>query len=536
MKKTLQINLGGRQFHINNDAYESLTRYIEALKVHFSDEGDSGKEIVEDIEQRIAELLDNTLFPGKEVIVLEDIEKVIAVLGKIEDFEYVDESFNSEKKNEKTYTRKENRRLYRDGETGYIGGVAAGLGAYFDIDPLWIRLAFVILTVVNLSVPGFIFKGVGVLVYLILWIVVPKARTTAEKLQMKGKPVNLSTIKESVNSEFGKVKSGFENLKHSDTANNTRNALEEFIRVVGLIMVGFFKFMLVIIGIIFLVLGSLFLAGLTAVLIGFSGFFSFPGQFSVWNNYFPADLIQQFSSPAHYYLFIITLIIVVLIPIIALLYGGIKIIFNIKSNHKVLRVFILTTWILGLVLFISLLLTEFSKFAVETSGTQSEIIGSAGNDHLRVCVMDNIENKQITEYQIFGNRYYHSKWDHSLFYNPKLEIISSDDEKVHLSVKKSTWNVAMDHSSDFFDEISYHWSQTDSTLCLNEYFMTDDEDFWMIPVVKLTLSIPENQVFVVDDKVCDMLERYNQYMYCHDSLSNGQPAVVTETSLKALQE
>jgi phage shock protein PspC (stress-responsive transcriptional regulator) len=129
--------------------------------------------------------------------------------------------------------------------------VASGLGAYFDIDPLWIRLAFVALIFL---------KGVGIIIYAVLWIVVPRARTTTEKLQMQGKPVTLSTIKESVNAEYDKVKTNLEGMRTSHTADRTRNALENFVRAIGLVLVAIFKFIIGAIGVLFLIMGAVFLA------------------------------------------------------------------------------------------------------------------------------------------------------------------------------------------------------------------------------------------------------------------------------------
>ncbi len=88
MKKTIQINIGGRHFHMDEDAFHKLNHYLESLKAHFATEGETGKEIMEDIEQRIAELLEKKITDGKQAVSLEDVNEAIGILGKVEDFVY----------------------------------------------------------------------------------------------------------------------------------------------------------------------------------------------------------------------------------------------------------------------------------------------------------------------------------------------------------------------------------------------------------------------------------------------------------------
>jgi phage shock protein PspC (stress-responsive transcriptional regulator) len=534
MKKTLQAHIGGRHFYLNEDAYGSLNHYLDALKSHFTSEGESAKEIVEDIEQRIAELLENKMSAHREAISLEDVEDIIGVLGKIEDFEY--ERTPNDREAHGYNERKSYRRFYRDAENNYLGGVAAGLGAYFDINPLWIRLAFVLLTVFNLTAPGFAFKGIGILIYLIIWIVVPKARTTAEKLQMHGKPVNLSTIKDSVNTEFDNVKSGIRDFSNSKNADHVRNVLENLFRLVGLIIIAFFKFMIGFIGVVFLIIGSIFLAGLIITLIGFSGFTGFTDHFGLWSSAFPLHLSNSFASTGHFHWFIIALIIVVIIPIAALIYGGIKLLFNIKSNHRVLRIFLLTTWILALVLFISLIITDVSKMAVEATGSYSNIIKMQDKGNMHIVIRDNTEGKKMTKYQVFGIPFYYSNWDEALFYKPKIEISPSEDSVMHLTIIKSSSNAGLKSSQEYFDAISYHWEQTDSLLCLDKFFHTNDENFWLFAEVMLELKIPANQSFYLTQDACELLVRNEQYDFCTDSLATDIPAVITSNGLEVFRK
>lgn len=190
MKITVSVNLGGYSFNIDEDAYTELKRYLKKLELHFAGE-DSSTEILSDIETRMAELFRTKLTNYKQVINIEDAHQVIAVLGTPEDISDNERPTARDKFSSPGY-----HRMYRDTDHRVIGGVCAGMAAYWDIE-LWIvRLIFFILAMM----------GVGILIYLILYIVLPEAKTTAEKIEMKGNPVNINNIKDSVKKEFDTVR------------------------------------------------------------------------------------------------------------------------------------------------------------------------------------------------------------------------------------------------------------------------------------------------------------------------------------------
>jgi phage shock protein PspC (stress-responsive transcriptional regulator) len=520
MKKTIQIHIGGRQFHMDEDAYDKLNHYLESLKAHFRPEGASGKEIVEDIEQRIAELLENKITDTKQSISLEDVAEIINTLGNIEDFVYTGES--AEPSGSEDYERRQYRRFYRDPDNNYLGGVAAGMGAYFDIDPLWIRLAFV----------GLCFlKGLGFLIYIILWIVVPKARNTAEKLRMRGVPVNLATIRESVDAEYRKVKAGLKNLKNSTAAERTRSVLENLFRAFGLLLVAFFKFIIIFIGIVFLVTGVVVLSALIMVMLGTTGFF---GTVTAWHGIDIPHLADFFTSPTHYYLMVVTLILLVLIPIVVLIYEGVKIVFNVHTRHRVLRAFVLTTWILSLILFVTLLIMNTTTYAVEASGDEVYQIEPTKSNRYLIQVNDNARGRKMTIYSVFNYRFRYSDWDETLFYPPKLNIEPSSDKNFSLIVKKKVRNTGPKQSPWYLDRLEYNWEQKDSVLYLDRYFKTDDEDFWLFGEMNLTLKIPEGEVLVLSEPVCDLLRDDNRTRYCEDSLFVGKSCIMTAEGLTLL--
>jgi phage shock protein PspC (stress-responsive transcriptional regulator) len=190
MKITVSINLGGYSFNIDEDAYAELKRYLKNLELHFAGE-ESSSEILSDIETRMAELFRAKLTDYKQVITIEDVQQVIKVLGTPEDISDTEGPTVRDKFSSPGY-----HRMYRDTDHRVIGGVCAGIAAYWNIE-LWpVRLIFFVLAMM----------GVGILIYLILYIVLPEAKTTAEKIAMKGNPVNIHNIKDSVKQEFDTVR------------------------------------------------------------------------------------------------------------------------------------------------------------------------------------------------------------------------------------------------------------------------------------------------------------------------------------------
>lgn len=190
MKITVSINLGGYSFNIDEDAYAELKRYLKNLEFHFAGE-ESSSEILSDIETRMAELFRTKLTSYKQVINIQDVQQVISVLGTPEDISDTEGPSAREKFSSPGY-----HRMYRDPDHRVIGGVCAGIAAYWNLELWLVRVVFLILAMM----------GVGFLIYLILYIVLPEARTTTEKIQMKGNQVNIHNIKDSVKKEFETVR------------------------------------------------------------------------------------------------------------------------------------------------------------------------------------------------------------------------------------------------------------------------------------------------------------------------------------------
>ncbi len=201
MNKIFNVNLGGYPFTIDEDAYHKLNRYLDTITAHFAD-SEGCDEILEDIEARIAELFVDKI-KTKSIVNSKDLEEVISIMGRPEEFgaspldeETTEEAYDTHhtsRRRDRT-TIKTGKRLFRDGEEKVIGGVCSGIAAYFGIaDPLWVRLGWLALTV---------FLGIPLLIYPLLWIIVPMAKTSGDKLAMKGEPANISNIAKTVEEEL----------------------------------------------------------------------------------------------------------------------------------------------------------------------------------------------------------------------------------------------------------------------------------------------------------------------------------------------
>ncbi len=523
MKKVVQTNIGGRHFFMDEDAYQVMNEYLDSLKTHFEKEKEVANEIIGDIEQRMAELLESRLTDNKKVISLEDVLETIKILGKIEDFEFMDgEGAYGEEEEEKepSYSRKENRHLYRDPDNSYIAGIAGGLGAYFNVDPLWPRLLFFALVFAN---------GFGVILYFILWVVIPKARTTAQKLQMKGEPVTIKNIERSISDEYHKVKNNIYKIRDSEKFRKTQDVFYEILHTVGLFFRAILKIIIYIIGIAFIIAGVVLIAGLG---IAFFTRFDVFGQIE-WPRFDLPDLSNIFIDPVNFNLMTISLAIIILVPLIALIYGGIKLVFNIRTRNRFLGAIALTAWILALICLITLAFLEGENYAFEASESHTYTIKDNNYSTLYLDINQKhgfIEG--MTVYSIFDFDIYYNRSDKTIMGKPELEIIKGYENEPRLTIKKYTRNVNMKNADSYLDEIKYKWEQKDSIVYFDEFYSLNEDEKWRFPEVELILSIPEDKVIYLSEGMQDILgEVDNTDFYLKDDMADKR-WIMTKNGLK----
>ncbi len=216
MKKTISIQISGMLFHVDDDAYAALDEYLQSIRTHFAHLADRD-EIVSDIESRIAETFSEKLKKQKQTITMKDVDALIKTMGTIEDFEAFEHEGEPEKREtrEERAERKAPRRFYRNPDDKVIAGVASGIASYFNIDPVFVRVIFVILA---------IFNGLGLIAYIVLWIAMPLAKTHTERMEMRGEPMTLTGLEKKIRRSTQTFETG------TFTSVYTRGGLRLFIR------------------------------------------------------------------------------------------------------------------------------------------------------------------------------------------------------------------------------------------------------------------------------------------------------------------
>ena len=352
MNKTVNINLAGIIFHVDEDAYQRLSNYLSAIKQKFAGE-EGGDEIISDVEARMAELFQSRMSDSKQVITKIDVDEVISVLGEPEDYEEIDdepkkeESYSSTSKESGQSETKRRKRIFRNPDDAIVGGVAGGLGAYLNIDPVYIRLIFVL---------SFFGWGSGFLLYLVLWIIVPEARTTAEKLEMRGEDVNLNNIERSIKDEIDHIKTRLNDLgsNASESAKTGvqqgKRGIDKFIELFVMILKAGLKIIGAIIGFSLIFAAIVFIAALVGAMFGASTLFvSWPDPGLEGINFMQIqDLL--FINGNHFWLTAMGIIMVVFSPLIGLIALGARLLFSAPRMNKTVNLVLASLFGIGVVL------------------------------------------------------------------------------------------------------------------------------------------------------------------------------------------
>lgn len=195
MNKIFNINLGGYPITIDEDAYHHLNKYLNTIRNHFAD-SEGCEDIVSDIEIRMSELLQEGM-EGKTIISMKELDGIIKIMGRPEEFgaDPIEDDYNEETTSKSKSRRiKTGKRIFRSPDDQVIAGVCSGIASYFGVaDPLWIRLLFIVL------VFG---AGVSIILYPLLWVLLPVAKTAGDKLSMRGEPATVSNIAKTIEEEL----------------------------------------------------------------------------------------------------------------------------------------------------------------------------------------------------------------------------------------------------------------------------------------------------------------------------------------------
>ncbi|KAA6351853.1 hypothetical protein EZS27_000802 [termite gut metagenome] len=331
MKKTLTVNLGGTVFHIDEDAYQLLDNYLSNLKLHFRKQ-EGADEIINDIENRISELFGEKVNNGIQVITIIHVEEVIKRMGYPEELAGENEE-NKKDKNNKTVRQ----RLYRDSDNKMLGGVISGLAAYLNWDITLLRLIFIIIL--------FISFGTSTLVYVVCWLIIPEAKTAAEKLNMHGEEVNIENIGRTVTDGFEKVTQGVNSYMHSEKPRTLLQKLADItVTIIGLCLKACLIILAIICSPVLFVLIVVLIALTIAAIAMAAGGGALLYQIlpSVDWSLFPASpMLAVVTGVAG--------VILVGVPLISILHAILKQIFNWQPMSIGLKWILFFLWIVGLV-------------------------------------------------------------------------------------------------------------------------------------------------------------------------------------------
>ena len=486
MKKTFTINISGTIFHIEEDAYEILQKYLINLKNHFGTD-EEGKEIIADIEARIAEIFSAKTSDDKKVITVEWVEDVIKIMGTPEDFaeeEVEDESIASEAKRK--------RRLYRDPDHRVLGGVCGGLGAYFNMDPVILRIIFAVLF--------FMTTGAALLAYLILWIAVPKAVNTAQRLEMRGQEATVKNIEKSIKEEVREVKESYKKFKESDTYSKGKKSVEGAGDVVYNIFKVLLKVLVIILGVLLVITGFFGLLGLiSSMVIGHSFVSGWP---LLWSpEVHVPDFLNYFVEPGAVTLGMVLVGIITGLPLLAILYLGTKMVFRYKSNNTAIILSTLGIWFVSLIALLIVSGTQIKHYKDRSSITSSQTISCDSCQTLFLQVAENkYENYSELDWDIEDYKVYVVNGDEILVGEPKLDIVRSSTDDFAINVKYVSRGKSREDAKENCQEIIYHFNQKDSTVVFDPYFFLDEGEKWRKQEVYITVKVPEGKaIFLSDD-------------------------------------
>ncbi|MDA3779537.1 MAG: PspC domain-containing protein [Bacteroidales bacterium] len=517
MKKTEKINISNIIFHIDEDAYVLLKEYMEQIKIYFGKQ-EEGKEIIIDIENRIAEILQSKRSDVKEVINIDDINEIIEILGKPEDFA------SSDKDNEEFVVHKKTKKLYRDSDNAVLGGVCSGIGAYLNVDPVIIRLLFVLLLV---------FYGVTAIIYLILWLIVPPAQSIAQKLEMKGENFSISNIEKTVKNEYENVKHNFNKISSSKEYDKTKGFFATFFRGIAEIIRFVFKFVFIIIGIFFIVIGL-------GLLVGFVGTLAFSEPLiSSWgifngNNMIFSDMLNYFVSYSNTYIIIVCSLLFVIIPLFAIIYGGFKLIFRFKANDKLIAIVGFTTWFLSLLILISISFFEAKDYAITAKSSETVEMKNPSKNIL-YFQSSNIKKHKTTKLYIFDNEIeiLADKYDKNKLYAlPEMEIEKSNTDEFYVVIEKKGKGVNRDIAIENAKKINYNVIQNDTILEFDSYFYLKNEMKWTFPKVEINIKIPVGKIIYLDESIKEQLDYACTVESIWEEQMLEQKWIMTEEGLK----
>ena len=528
MKKTIDINLAGLRFSLDEDAYQRLQAYLRALETQLA-QTVGKEEILADIEGRIAELFTVDLNTGKQVINLAEVDAVISTMGAPEDFAGDDaeggrvagdwQPLGAEDSNKK--------RLFRDADDRVVGGVASGLAAYFEVDPVVVRL---------LWAASIFLGGLGVWLYLIMWVVVPPARTTADRLRMRGEKVNWKNIQKTVEDELNGVADRVDRFARGEKMGRSQGArvANEIVQTTGQVLVYILKFIAKFIGGLFIGLSIAAGIGLTVVTFGrgltFNGAVIEPEQLGTFLDVFaPVGLTSST---------IILLILMLLLgPVVGIFTVGARILFGLPWRHKGLRLAGLVATIVSVV---AVVVASFwgvrtaHEFEEESIVTENQTLPDGRTNWRVVTHFAPIDEAEARLH--FDDEESDGEWiftQNQLYTNlVDFTVESASGSQAYLVVERIAHGASGRVARERAQKIDYKLdARPDGTLDLNALVGIDRADKFRGQRVKVTLYLPVGHTVYLDPSTMDVLDDVPNLENTYDHDMVGLTWTMTEGGL-----
>jgi len=480
MEKTIIINIGNTIIHIEESAYELLKAYLNEVKQYFANHADD-LEIVTDIENRIAELLTEQLEEQKKQVVdSANVNSVIAQMGKVQDFDTVEEGEEEPVINNNYQYQYTEKKLYRDMDDRVVAGVCAGIAHYVNADPKWIRLATLLISIAG---------GFGLLVYAILWIIMPKAKSRIERMEMKGEPANLQGFQKNLDEELQAVKERLGEVnKHAQPIfARLGNFIGEFFEWLGRFISGTGKVIFKVIAGFIVVFGVLFLITLIIGTAAFQGFW----DASIY-EYFPFSIINEGNRGA----ILFGAFIVCFIPILALVLFSIRVAFNKQAINKTLSFALLIIWLAGVAITGYQAAKISSEFKQHAELTQTTDLKAYPVYTINIDKSKYFSKEDSVAYHIDANNRHQivvDDFEDGPFVSPnhiRIDINKSETGVTRLTQKYESQGKTFQSALQNAQNISYNYVVKDAELTFSPRFQLRKGTIWRNQEVRLNLEIP----------------------------------------------
>lgn len=529
MNKTITSNIAGYVFHIDENAFDKLDAYLNTIRSYFSDS--QGKdEIIADIEARLAEMLQEKIGSTKEVVTMDDVNHVIGIMGQPESFIDDDPETSGWSEQRSDPRRESNKRLFRDPDSRVVGGVCSGVSQYLGIgDPIWLRLALVI---------SVFFFGTGFLLYLILWIIIPEARNTAEKLQMRGENVTVSNIEKKVNEEMETVKNKWNEFHGNNGAGRkVGNFFHRLITLVVSLITMFIKFIAKIIGFVFLMVGLIGFLSLMSIPFGLPAMISL-GNDGVISSFVVQDILNNLvGGTGILILIMISGVLVLGVPLIALAYLGLRLLVNFKSHFKGVGLSLIALFIIGVVMSFAVSMIVASDFSSEGSNTETVELHLATDPDKTIALALNHElgdDEPNVEANVFDLNLITAGNSTQIYGKPELDINMAKTGGPKLIIKRLARAKKKQDAVERASKIEYGFTVSDTAILFNGYFAIPEDELWRSQNVKLELLLPVGYTIHLSDEMKRMIYDIDNVSNTSDRNMVGRRWTMTPSGLKCV--